>query len=351
MRRLKLFFKYAILLGAGILLLIVFIPRNYDVPQIKKKEGTQYWELPSGSKIAYTLQSADGKRNSIPIIYLQGGPGGFISERIITLFAPLAEDGYDIYFYDQIGSGESDRLSNINNYTAERHKEDLEAIIETIGAEKVILIGQSWGAILATMFIADHPEKVQKAIFTGPGPILPRRQDLLNTQIPDSLNLKQAPYTNHQANEKSTNLRIELVTLLAKSFGFKLASDQEADDYQTFLNHELNKATVCDTSKALEAEGGGGFYAQIMTVSSFRDMKDQRSKLKRSGIPVLIMKGECDHQAWGYLNEYLELFPDNQLKIISDAGHSIYVEQPELYLKTIRDFLNQDTNNHNLSEQ
>lgn len=57
-------------------------------------------------------------------------------------------------------------------------------------------------------------------------------------------------------------------------------------------------------------------------------------------MPILIMKGQCDNQPWGYMHYYLEHFPNCQLKIIPDAGHAISVEQPELYLKTMRDFLN-----------
>ncbi len=320
---------------------MVFIPRTYDVPQMQQRENKQYWELPTGSKIAYTLVSAKGTKKSYPIIYLQGGPGGFISDRNINMLAPLSEDGFDIYLYDQIGSGQSERLSNIIDYTAYRHKKDLEEIIKKVGSEKVILIGQSWGAILATLFIADNPDKVEKVILTGAGSIQPMREELLNINPPDSLNLRKPPYSNREANEKSRNVRTNVITFWAKSLGKKLASDREADDFQTYLNNELNKATVCDTSKALRAEGGGGFYVQVMTVHSFNEIKDPRPKLKDCKVPILIMKGQCDNQPWGFVNEYLELFPNHQLKIIPDAGHSISVEQPELYLKTIREYLNQ----------
>jgi proline iminopeptidase len=341
-KKLFTFIKYALLLCVAVYLLVVFIPGTYDVAQLQKRADTQYWDLPTGSKIAYTLVSAKGTKKPHPIIYLQGGPGGFISHRNIEILAPLSEAGYDIYFYDQIGSGQSDRLTNINEYTADRHKKDLEEIIKKIGAEKVILIGQSWGAVLATLFIADNPEKVQRVIFTGAGPIQPTRQELLSIQPPDSLKLRKPPYTNKEANEQSKNVRIGVVSFLAKSFGIKLASDKEADDFQTYLNSALNKATVCDTSKALKAEGGGGFYAQVMTVRSFPEIKDPRPKLKGSKIPILMMKGQCDNQPWGFVNEYLELFPNYQLKIIPGAGHSISVEQPEVYLNTIRAFLNED---------
>jgi proline iminopeptidase len=335
------FIKYALLLCLVAYLLAVFIPRSYDVPHMHKRKGTQYWDLQTGSRIAYTLVSAKGLKKPFPIIYLQGGPGGFISDRNIKMLAPLSEDGYDIFLYDQIGSGQSERLSDINEYTAIRHKKDLEELIKKIGSEKVILIGQSWGAILATLFIADNPEKVEKVILTGAGPIQPMHEEILNKNAPDSLNLRKPPYSNKEANDKSKNIRINAIAYWAKSFGKKLASDKEVDDFQTYRNSELNKATVCDTSKALEAEGGGGFYAQVMTVKSFNKIEDTRPKLKGSKIPILLMKGQCDNWPWGFMNEYLELFPNHQLKIIPDAGHSISVEQPELYLKSIREFLNQ----------
>ena len=334
------FIKYALLLSLVAYMVAVFIPRSYDVLQMHKRKGTQYWDLQTGSRIAYTMLSATGLKKPFPIIYLQGGPGGFISDRDIEMLAPLSEDGFDIFLYDQIGSGQSERLSDINEYTAVRHKKDLEEIVNKIGSEKVILIGQSWGAILATLYIADNPEKVEKVILTGAVPIQPMHEELINKNAPDSLNLRKPPYSNREASEKTKNIRINAITFWAKSFGKKIASDKEADDFQTYLNSELNKATVCDTSKALEAEGGGGFYAQVMTVQSFNEIQDIRPKLKGSKVPILLMKGQCDNWSGGFVNEYLELFPNHQLKIIPDAGHSISVEQPEIYLNIIREFLN-----------
>lgn len=128
----------------------------------------------------------------------------------------------------------------------------------------------------------------------------------------------------------------------AKYWGKKLASDREADAYQTYLNGKLNKATVCDPSKASKATGGGGFYAQLMTVQAFREIKDPRPKLRGATLPVLIMKGQCDNQAWGAVAEYLQLFPNHQLKIIPDAGHAIAVEQPALFSAILLPFLQQE---------
>lgn len=335
--------KYVFFLGVVAFLLLAFLPRTYEVPPLQAREGTLYWDLPTGSRIAYIHLAAQGTKKPYPIIFLQGGPGGFISARNIQALAPFSADGYDIYLYDQIGSGRSARLANIQDYTAHRHKRDLEEIVERIGAEKVILIGQSWGAVLATLYIADHADKVQRVVFTGPGPIQPARAERFSTDAPDSMDLKKPLYSNKEANARSTNLRMDLVRSLARSFGFKLAPDGEVDAYQTYLNKGLNKAIVCDTAKAPEAEAGGGFYAQVMTVRSFKEIKDPRPKLKGSMIPILLLKGQCDDMPWGSVKEYLELFPEHELRIIPGAGHSISVERPAAYRTAIRDFLARDT--------
>ena len=135
--------KYALLPAAAIFLISAFFPRKYDVPDLLQRPGTHYWVLSTGSKIAYTLISGKGVKKQYPVIYLHGGPGGYISDRNIETLAPLSEDGYDVYLYDQTGSGQSDRLADIEEYTADRHKKDLEEIVKKSGAEKVILIGQS----------------------------------------------------------------------------------------------------------------------------------------------------------------------------------------------------------------
>lgn len=304
------------------------------------RESTQYWNLATGSRIGYTLIKGQEPKQKTPIIYLHGGPGGPIYDNNIISLTPLTKDGYDIYLYDQIGCGHSDRLSDIREYSAIRHKIDLEEIIKTIGSEKVILIGQSWGAMLANLYIADNPEKVEKAIFTGPGPVLPIRKGLAYLEAPDSLNLRQPFFTNKQANEKVHNIRSKAMTKWALLFDDKLASDKEADDFATLLNLELSKSTFADTLIKMKPEGGTGFYSHIMTIKSFSEIKDQRTEIYQLKIPVLIMKGQYDNQKWGFTREYLELYPNHKLVVIPNAGHSIAAEQGDLYIKTIRGFLN-----------
>jgi proline iminopeptidase len=331
--------KYLLIFIPGIFLLLVCIPRSYQVPKMEKNAAMQFWNLPTGSKIGYVHIPAKGPRKSSPIIFLNGGPGGYITDQGIQLRSALSALGYDVYMYDQIGSGQSNRLAHISEYTADRHKKDLEAIIDQIGADQVILIGQSWGAVLAVLYAADHPSKIEKMIFTCPGPIFPVRSELMAVKPPDHLNLESPVFKNADGNRKANNLRTKAMALFATTFGVKLASDAEADDFETYLNFEVNKSTVSDTAKIQKMSAGGGFYARVMTFNSLLTMQDPRPKLKGSEIPILVMKAQYDNQKWGFTQEYCEIFQHHTFIVIPDAGHAIALEQPELYLKTIAEYL------------
>jgi len=341
-KKLFRFIRYAILLGIVFFLYTVFWPRQYGSLELLQRQEVQYWELSTGSRIAYTLIPGKGSKRPDPIIFLAGGPGGSIGESDIRRLSFLSEDGYDVYLYDMVGCGFSSRLKNIQEYTADRHKRDLEEMVKKIGSPKVILLGQSWGAILAVLFAADNPGRLEKMIFTGPGPIQPVHRELGNLKAPDSLHLRKPYYSNRQGNDQANNIRTRAMAFCALQFGIKLASDKEADDFAAYWNTEVDRSVVCDTanSKRSQPRIGAGFYVQIMTVASFNRTRDPRPNLKNSPIPVLVMKGQCDNQLWGFTHEYLDIFPNHQLAVIPAAGHAISLEQPELYKATIRGFLN-----------
>ncbi|MEL7121343.1 MAG: alpha/beta hydrolase [Bacteroidota bacterium] len=331
---------YSTLAVSLFLIGLILIPRKYNVSQFEKRSDTQYWELHTGSTIGYQRLIGDSTTNTTPIIYLHGGPGGRITNETIELLKPL---NHDIYLYDQIGSGHSERLKDITEYTVDRHTKDLEAIIEVIQTPKVILMGQSWGALLAMEYVAKHPDKVEKLIFTGPGPILPFKTELTKIESPDSLNLKSPQYSNAQGNQAAYNLRTKFLFYGAALFGKKMSTDKEADNFFTYLNTQLNKSTKCDPADAKPSNGGGGYYVHVMTVRSFQEVKDKRAQVDGLEIPTLIIKGQCDNQKWGFTQEYLKLLPNSKLEIIEGAGHIIGKEHQEEYLQVVNAFLKNKT--------
>jgi pimeloyl-ACP methyl ester carboxylesterase len=69
---------------------------------------------------------------------------------------------------EEVGRGRSRRLADPRGYTLGRDVADLEAIREKIGAERVVLIGHSYGGTLASAYAASHPERVAKMVLGMP---------------------------------------------------------------------------------------------------------------------------------------------------------------------------------------
>ena len=81
-----------------------------------------------------------------PVVFLHGGPGG--AHNSLASMLGLADERA-VILYDQLDSGKSDRPNDPANWRVERFVEELEAIRSAVGAEKLHLVGHSWGSAIA----------------------------------------------------------------------------------------------------------------------------------------------------------------------------------------------------------
>jgi proline iminopeptidase len=318
----------------------LFWPITYGESSPGSHQHSRKWHLATGSTIAYTLLAGnDQKKKDVPIIYLHGGPGAGITDEEVNTYRQIAAEGHDIYLYDQVGCGQSERLENIREYTVRRHAADLDAIISQIGSPEVILAGQSWGSILAVTYTAQHTRRVNKLVITAPAPLQPADNSLLMVKSPDSLQLRSPPFQYAKQKRRLHPLRMRVNLSLARKFGIKMVPDREADQFATWQTDELNLSMVCDTANAVKAESTEGYYVQVMTSSSIAKMQDLRPILRTVNIPVLVMKAQCDNQPWGYTAEYLNVFQNARLLTIRGAGHNAFIERSSEYVNAIIDFI------------
>ncbi len=112
---------------------------------------------------------AFGNPNDPVLIVLHGGPG--LDYRSLLQYQELASDGYYVVFFDQRGSGLSERVDT-ESITLKNYTEDLKQVINhyTLSdTQEVNFLGHSWGAMYATMFINEYPERITNAIYVEPG--------------------------------------------------------------------------------------------------------------------------------------------------------------------------------------
>ena len=332
---------YVLLMLMFVFVVMVIIPEREIVESIQPRDSTQYWEMNEGFKIAYThLKGVDSLKES-PVIFLHGGPGGYVHSSIIETLRALAEVGHDVYLYDQRGSGLSDRLPRFSDINFEKHLSDLHEIVkEKVKSEKVILMGQSFGCNIISHYSVRHPERIDKIIFSSPGEILPisNERDLDTVfVVPDSLNFIEPYSFVHDVDKTARKPKAILAITGAMLLDKKLVSDKQMDRILNTLASKFTRGMVCDQSNVLPEEGGGGLYAFIATNN--QDMPEIRGEISNVRAPVLVLHGQCDYIPYAYVYEYVDLYPNAEYRFIENAGHEIWWEKEEVYIQEIINFL------------
>lgn len=304
--------------------------------------GVRYWDLPTGSRLAYLEIPAKGAARPVPVVFVGGGPGeeDVADASQTRFFGQLAQLGYNVYFYDQLGSGLSARLANPAGYTVARHVADLEAIRERVGARQVILMGSSWGGSLVASYMASHPRNVAKAVFTSPAPIdygewrssgsVTSRLSSAQRQRADSLIPGNPRFVAWYA-----------LGAIDPGAAHQLVPDAEADAFFNAFLQATKPGTVCDPARLPgRPETGNGLYDNIFTTRNAQAAQSHtRGLLASNHTPALILTGGCNYISWAVTAQYRATLPDSALVCFPDAGHVIYLDQPRPYLDAIRSFL------------
>lgn len=135
-----------------------------------KKTASQYLYPPIDPFDQRMLDVGDGHRvyveqcghpAGIPVVVLHGGPGGGCSPAMRRYFDP---EYYRVILFDQRGCGRSRPHASVENNTTWHLVADIELIRETLGIDRWVVFGGSWGATLALIYAISHPERVSNLV-------------------------------------------------------------------------------------------------------------------------------------------------------------------------------------------
>lgn len=113
---------------------------------------------------------AFGSPDSSIILVLHGGPAA--DYRYLYNCKEFANQGFRVVFYDQRGTGLSQRFPKSYYTSLQQNYDDINDIIayyKTSATQKVFLLGHSWGAMLAGAYINTYPNAVNGAVLAEPG--------------------------------------------------------------------------------------------------------------------------------------------------------------------------------------
>ncbi|MCR4437902.1 MAG: alpha/beta fold hydrolase [bacterium] len=206
---------------------------------------------------------------------------------------------YRVIYYHQRGCGNStrpvDRLSDKSLYRNMLNLDralgigaqvaDVERIRRILGVDRLILVGHSIGAFLATLYAAEFPEHVRALVLIAPAQLLvfPGEGNLLDevgALLPAELKSDYATFLKEYLDFKHLFSRSEgeMIGLNSRFTRFYLAAA---------------KAKGMPVPSTLRFHGNGGWMVQAKYLSMGKK-HDYRAALQRVTAPALILHGGMD---------------------------------------------------------
>ena len=105
-----------------------------------------------------------GNPDGVPVVVFHGGPGGGCSPAMRRYFDPSI---YRIILFDQRGCGRSRPHASVDANTTWHLVADIELIRKTLGIDRWIVFGGSWGATLCLIYAQAHPDRTAAIILRG----------------------------------------------------------------------------------------------------------------------------------------------------------------------------------------
>ncbi|MCB2156088.1 alpha/beta hydrolase [bacterium] len=247
-----------------------------------------------------------------PLFLMHGGPGG--TDYLFPYFAVrAAEAGYRAIGICQRGTPGS---PSDGPFTADANIEDMEAVRQYLGAERIGVLGHSWGGVLSTFYSSRHPERVERLTLICP--IGPRKGWLVGFRK-----------------------RVEQRLSAAESARVRQLKEQ-ADAAPTpeergRLMAERSNIMVHTYYAPLHREGKPGLanltwevYESVMaSVEDWYNNTDWELGLDGLDCPITIIHGEQDVVPPSVPRDYANLFPTAHFIAMKTAGHFPWLEEPE----------------------
>lgn len=114
-----------------------------------------------GVKVAYSVWGEAGPWLAMP------PPFQIAHMRVNRANVPYLSRYYRVVTMDGRGNGRSDRPVQPQAYDFERTYKDFVAVMDTVGAERVAIVGVSAAALTALRFAGEHPQRVSHLIIPG----------------------------------------------------------------------------------------------------------------------------------------------------------------------------------------
>jgi len=267
-----------------------------------------------------------GNPQGKPVVFLHGGPGGGISSDYRRYFDPKV---YRVVLFDQRGSGKSTPHASIEANTTWDLVEDIERLREHLSIRHWQVFGGSWGSTLALAYAETHPDRVRELVLRGIFLCRPKEirwfyQEGASEIFPDVWEeyLKVIPENERADMVSAYHRRLTSDDQAVRLEAARAWSIWEGSTSRLFFDPAMIEKFADPEFALAFARIECHYFMNNAFFSSDNYLIENIGRIRP--IPAVIVQGRYDvvcpltsawdlHRAW----------PEAQLNIIPDAGHSI----------------------------
>ena len=267
-----------------------------------------------------------GNPEGKPAVFLHGGPGGGISSDYRRYFDPKI---YRVVLFDQRGSGKSTPHASLEDNTTWHLVEDIERLREHLNIRTWQVFGGSWGSTLALAYAETHPDRVAQLVLRGIFLCRPKEiewfyQEGASAIFPDVWEeyLKVIPENERADMVSAYHRRLTSDDDAVRLEAARAWSIWEGSTSKLFFDPSMIEKFADPEFALAFARIECHYFMNNAFFSSDNYLIENVGRIR--AIPGVIVQGRYDvvcpimsawdlHRAW----------PEAQLHIIPDAGHSI----------------------------
>ncbi|WP_432253229.1 prolyl aminopeptidase [Streptomyces sp. HNM1019] len=284
-------------------------------------------EVGDGNRIYW---ETSGNPQGKAALWVHGGPGSGGRRGARTMFDP---EVFRIVLFDQRGCGESlphasDPSVSLDHNTTDHLIADMERLREHLGIERWLLYGGSWGSTLILAYAERYPERVSEIVIAG---VTMTRPDEIDWLYHGVGRLLPGPWETFRDTVPEPDRDGDLVA----AYDRLVNSPDEA----VRVNAARAWCAWEDAVIAHEVLGSPGYYSDksdealmafvricahyFAHAGWLEDGQLLRDAHRLAGIPAVLIHGRLDlgsplKSAW----ELSKAWPDAELKVIDDSGHT-----------------------------
>ncbi len=265
-----------------------------------------------------------GRPKKGEILCLHGGPGA--THDYLLSMADLAEHGYRVTFYDQLGCGRSQVPKDTSLFVPERYVEEVEALRRALGLGRPHVIGSSWGGMLAIAYALKYQRNMRSMITVGGlhnVPLCTREMQRMKRQLPEDVQRTLERYEAAGDYENPEYVKAAMV--------FYRKHICRLGEWPPELTYTLDHM-----SKPVYGTMNGPNEFTIIGNTRYWDVTNQLHEIR---VPTLILTGKYDEVSPVVGRDMHIHIKGSEFTIFPKSSHMAFWEEREAFMKRVLRFL------------